>query len=227
MGALNLPSAADLERLTRRVRSVAQRLEGIEDGVDRLSDRVGGSGDVRLERLEQRLAALDASIASIADSVGRARPHGGAGGRGKPAAKPPSGQGRAREGGAANQRGQDAGRVLLKPARAAQLAPSAASAAAPRRSETSSSRSPSIRSPPPASPSLTARMHAARTPCPAATVSTVAASISTASAPSARHCSAPGRVRVVEEIGRDDGSGMVGASGERSCQRRVRQHARA
>ena len=36
MGALNLPSAADVERLTRRVRSVSQRLEGIEDGVDRL-----------------------------------------------------------------------------------------------------------------------------------------------------------------------------------------------
>src|SRR5262245_60651416 len=33
MGALNLPSAADVERLTRRVRSVSQRLEGIEDGV--------------------------------------------------------------------------------------------------------------------------------------------------------------------------------------------------
>jgi hypothetical protein len=29
MGALNLPSAADIERLTRRVRSVSQRLEGI------------------------------------------------------------------------------------------------------------------------------------------------------------------------------------------------------
>ena len=36
MGALNLPSASDLERLTRRVRSVSQRLEGIEDGLDRL-----------------------------------------------------------------------------------------------------------------------------------------------------------------------------------------------
>src|SRR5881227_2369469 len=39
-GALNIPSAADLERLTRRVRSVSQRLEGIEDGVDRLEDSV-------------------------------------------------------------------------------------------------------------------------------------------------------------------------------------------
>src|SRR3954463_16413444 len=40
MGALNLPSAADLERLTRRLRSVSQRLEGIEDGVDRLDSRL-------------------------------------------------------------------------------------------------------------------------------------------------------------------------------------------
>src|SRR3982074_54273 len=31
MGALNLPSAADLERVTRRLRSLSQRLEGIED----------------------------------------------------------------------------------------------------------------------------------------------------------------------------------------------------
>ena len=40
MSALNLPSAADLERLTRRLRSVSQRLEGIEDGVDRLDRRL-------------------------------------------------------------------------------------------------------------------------------------------------------------------------------------------
>ncbi|HEU0318555.1 MAG TPA: hypothetical protein VFR49_14565, partial [Solirubrobacteraceae bacterium] len=36
MGALNIPSASDIERLTRRLRSVSQRLEGIEDGLDRL-----------------------------------------------------------------------------------------------------------------------------------------------------------------------------------------------
>ena len=41
MGALNLPSAGDLERLTRRVRSVSQRLEGVEDGVDRIDERLG------------------------------------------------------------------------------------------------------------------------------------------------------------------------------------------
>lgn len=40
MGALNLPTAADIERLTRRVRSVGQRLEGIEDAIDRLDERL-------------------------------------------------------------------------------------------------------------------------------------------------------------------------------------------
>ena len=40
MGALNLPSASDLERLTRRLRSVSQRLEGLEDGLDRVAQRL-------------------------------------------------------------------------------------------------------------------------------------------------------------------------------------------
>src|SRR3981081_3943555 len=44
MGALNIPSASDLERLTRRVRSVSQRLEGIEDGLDRLQEGVVRGG---------------------------------------------------------------------------------------------------------------------------------------------------------------------------------------
>jgi hypothetical protein len=52
MGALNLPSAGDLERLTRRVRSVSQRLEGIEDGLDRLDDRLARNGST--QGLEQR-----------------------------------------------------------------------------------------------------------------------------------------------------------------------------
>lgn len=64
MGALNLPSAGDLSRLTRRVRSVAQRLEGIEDSLDRLEDRLGGksTGDIeeRLEAIEQAIERLSA-----------------------------------------------------------------------------------------------------------------------------------------------------------------------
>src|SRR5690242_15033857 len=69
MGALNLPSAADLERLTRRVRSVSQRLEGIEDGVDRLDERLAalpGSGlDARLERIEQALDKLTREVEAV------------------------------------------------------------------------------------------------------------------------------------------------------------------
>src|SRR4051794_12608296 len=42
MGALNIPSAADMERLTRRLRSVSQRMEGIEEAVDRLDQRLAG-----------------------------------------------------------------------------------------------------------------------------------------------------------------------------------------
>ena len=62
MGALNLPSAADLERLTRRVRSVAQRLEGIEDSVDRLDERFNKNSQISLD---ERLAAIDERLAAI------------------------------------------------------------------------------------------------------------------------------------------------------------------
>ncbi|HKT82895.1 MAG TPA: hypothetical protein VJQ84_03570 [Solirubrobacterales bacterium] len=44
MSALNLPSAGDVERLERRIRSLSQRLEEVEDQIDRLSRDVG---DVR------------------------------------------------------------------------------------------------------------------------------------------------------------------------------------
>jgi predicted nucleic acid-binding Zn-ribbon protein len=56
-GALNIPSAADIERLTRRVRSVSQRLEGIEDGVDRLDERLAGLQGA-LEAITEELAEL-------------------------------------------------------------------------------------------------------------------------------------------------------------------------
>ena len=73
-GALNIPSAADLERLTRRVRSVSQRLEGIEDGVDRLDERLGalrGSTGVeqRLEAIEGALATISTELKAIHDAL--------------------------------------------------------------------------------------------------------------------------------------------------------------
>ena len=78
MGALNLPSAADLERLTRRVRSVSQRLEAIEDGVDRLDERLGalaaaGGIDGRLDGIEQRLQALMAELQALNEALPGAR----------------------------------------------------------------------------------------------------------------------------------------------------------
>jgi hypothetical protein len=59
MGALNIPSAADIERLTRRLRAVSHRLEGIEDGVDRLDRAFEPSGvEARLSSIEIQLASL-------------------------------------------------------------------------------------------------------------------------------------------------------------------------
>src|SRR6266480_1259717 len=61
MGALNIPSAADIERLTRRLRSVSQRLEGIEDALDRLEDRLG-EVKAGIDRLEARLEEIAAGV---------------------------------------------------------------------------------------------------------------------------------------------------------------------
>ena len=79
MGALNLPSASDLERLTRRVRSVSQRLEGIEDALDRLDDRLGradgaGALEDRLTRIEASLERLEKAAPADAPPAARAKP---------------------------------------------------------------------------------------------------------------------------------------------------------
>ncbi|HZU40589.1 MAG TPA: hypothetical protein VE992_06040 [Solirubrobacteraceae bacterium] len=67
MGALNLPSASDLERLTRRLRGVSQRLEALEDGLDRLETRIDGLGQTggverRLTAIEETLARIEAAL---------------------------------------------------------------------------------------------------------------------------------------------------------------------
>ena len=71
MGALNLPSASDLERLTRRVRSVSQRLEAIEDGLDRLEDRLQRSYGTA--GVEERLARIEATLARLESADDTAR----------------------------------------------------------------------------------------------------------------------------------------------------------
>ena len=71
MGALNIPSAADIERLTRRLRSVSQRLEGIEDGVHRLDRVLTGRGVDRSE-IGERLSAIEDQLGAITQKLGKA-----------------------------------------------------------------------------------------------------------------------------------------------------------
>jgi septal ring factor EnvC (AmiA/AmiB activator) len=68
MGALNIPSAADVERLTRRLRSVSQRMEGIEEAVDRLDQRLAAMTSP-VGGLEERLDAIDNQLAKLAIEV--------------------------------------------------------------------------------------------------------------------------------------------------------------
>ena len=71
MGALNIPSTADVERLTRRLRSVSQRLEGVEDGVQRLGRTiVQGTGiDARLESIDERLARISVELQELGERI--------------------------------------------------------------------------------------------------------------------------------------------------------------
>jgi predicted nucleic acid-binding Zn-ribbon protein len=76
MSALNLPSAADLERLTRRLRNVSQRLEAIEDGLDRIEQRMDSLSSAtalgeRLTGIEDALARLEASLRERAGGQAR------------------------------------------------------------------------------------------------------------------------------------------------------------
>ena len=84
MGALNLPSAADIERVTRRLRSLSQRLEGIEDAIDRLEERVaaasaaergGAAAELgeRLDEIARDIAGVRAAVAPVEDPPPRAQ----------------------------------------------------------------------------------------------------------------------------------------------------------
>ncbi len=74
MGALNIPSAADIERLTRRLRAVSHRLEGIEDGVQRLDRALSPSAvDARLAAIEEQLGVLTKRLSEQASRSAPAR----------------------------------------------------------------------------------------------------------------------------------------------------------
>ncbi|MBV9836546.1 MAG: hypothetical protein JO156_00400 [Solirubrobacterales bacterium] len=72
MGALNLPSGSDLERLTRRLRSVSQRLEGIEDALDRLEQRIEGL--VSSASVGERLEGIEATLERLQSALERLEP---------------------------------------------------------------------------------------------------------------------------------------------------------
>jgi hypothetical protein len=63
LSALNIPTAADIERLTRRLRSVSQRLEGIEDGVHRINRALSDGG------VERRLAAMEEQLKTLSGKL--------------------------------------------------------------------------------------------------------------------------------------------------------------
>jgi ABC-type cobalamin transport system ATPase subunit len=70
MDALNIPSAANLDKVARRIRSIAQRLEDVEDGVEKLDRRltqISGSSDQedRLARIEARIEELSRDVATL------------------------------------------------------------------------------------------------------------------------------------------------------------------
>jgi len=45
LGALDLPSAADVERLSRRVRALSDRIEALEDAIDRIEREARAAAD--------------------------------------------------------------------------------------------------------------------------------------------------------------------------------------
>jgi hypothetical protein len=139
MGALNLPSAADVERLTRRLRSVSLRLEGIEDGVHRLGRVLPGQAlDDRLAAIEEQLRTLSRTVGDVREGLAAKRAAGGTAQGGSAAAKKASGAGAAKASsgatagnaasGSAKRTASAGGRRATKPAAAKRTAakPSAA-----------------------------------------------------------------------------------------------------
>ena len=210
MGALNLPSAADIDRLTRRLRTVGTRLEGIEealdrlqDGVDRLSDRLEAVGRGSEPGLADRVAAIEGQL-SQARQRGRTRV--GRDRRASPRRVPREQERLASTTAAAEAQGRSrraSGRRRRRPPPRRQRgecdaaqSPPRPRAAPRRRSARAWRRCP--------------RRRAGRRrgrPWRAATANSVAASISIASAPAARQRSARRGVRVIEEVGGDDEPG--------------------
>jgi pantothenate synthetase len=71
MGFLNIPTAADLERLTRRLRAVSQRLDAIEDAVARIEDSIreqAAPASHRIDSIESELATAMRMLTELHDA---------------------------------------------------------------------------------------------------------------------------------------------------------------
>jgi septal ring factor EnvC (AmiA/AmiB activator) len=78
MEALNIPTASDLDKLARRLRSISQRLEEVEDGVDKVGTKLEAMTEAtrspatrltdQLDRLEARIDQLARDVAALRTS---------------------------------------------------------------------------------------------------------------------------------------------------------------
>jgi polyhydroxyalkanoate synthesis regulator phasin len=83
MEALNLPTASDLDKLARRLRSMSQRLEDVEDGVDRLGSKLEAMMEANrapMARLNEQLDRLEARVDRLAQEVAGLRAEAASGG---------------------------------------------------------------------------------------------------------------------------------------------------
>jgi uncharacterized protein Yka (UPF0111/DUF47 family) len=79
MEALNLPTASDLDKLARRLRSISQRLEEVEDGVDKVGSKLEAMTEAsrtpanklteQLDRLESRIDRLTRDVAALRNAT--------------------------------------------------------------------------------------------------------------------------------------------------------------
>ncbi len=72
MEALNLPTASDLDKLARRLRSISQRLEEVEDGVDTLGSKLEVMTEASrapAPRVTEQLDRLESQIEKLAREV--------------------------------------------------------------------------------------------------------------------------------------------------------------
>jgi chromosome segregation ATPase len=75
MGALNLPSASDLDKLARRLRSISQRLEDVEDGVEQLGVKLDSISEAAqpVRSLSEHLARIESRVDQLARDLGALR----------------------------------------------------------------------------------------------------------------------------------------------------------